>query len=199
MSALRCPLFAPHCAVCLSRVLGGVPAREPDCLIKWFIGFAVIAVGANLLSGFVVAQNWALASAGCLCCGAAGRCAEYRSAAEGALSHNAGSRDHHGRGHPVTDSQNWGPIPAVRSRGPRRDWVMVSLLIGELAYGFADRRAEYVRIGVLASSLLAGSASRGDFPQLEPRLPRPGRNRGTRQRRRRHSRPVRGDHACHDG
>jgi len=30
---------------------------------------------------------------------------------------------------------------------------MVSLLIGELAYGVADRRAEYVRIGVLASSL----------------------------------------------
>jgi hypothetical protein len=34
---------------------------------------------------------------------------------------------------------------------------MVSLLIGELAYGVADRRAEYVRIGVLASSLLAAA------------------------------------------
>jgi hypothetical protein len=34
---------------------------------------------------------------------------------------------------------------------------MVSLLIGELAYGVADRRAEYVRIGVLASSLFAAA------------------------------------------
>ena len=42
---------------------------------------------------------------------------------------------------------------------------MVSLLIGELAYVLADRRAEYVRIGVLASSLLAGSASRGALLQ----------------------------------
>ena len=34
---------------------------------------------------------------------------------------------------------------------------MVSLLIGELAYVLADRRAEYVRIGVLASSLFAAA------------------------------------------
>jgi hypothetical protein len=34
---------------------------------------------------------------------------------------------------------------------------MVSLLIGELAYGVADRCAEYVRIGVLASSLFAAA------------------------------------------
>jgi hypothetical protein len=76
---------------------------------------------------------------------------------------------------------------------------MVSLLIGELAYGVADRRAVVVRSGVLASALLAGSASRRELLQSERRLPRPGRNRGTRQRRRRHSRRVRGEHACHDG
>jgi hypothetical protein len=35
-----------------------VPARSPDRLIKWFLGVAVIAVGANLLSSFVVAQKW---------------------------------------------------------------------------------------------------------------------------------------------
>ena len=37
----------------------GVPARDPDRLIKWFIGVLVIAVGVNLLSSFVVAQTWA--------------------------------------------------------------------------------------------------------------------------------------------
>jgi hypothetical protein len=37
----------------------GVPARDPDRLIKWFIGVVVIGVGVNLLSGFVVTQKWA--------------------------------------------------------------------------------------------------------------------------------------------
>src|SRR5215203_4905527 len=37
----------------------GVPAHHPDRLIKWFIGVVVIAVGVNLLSGFLVAQKWA--------------------------------------------------------------------------------------------------------------------------------------------
>ena len=36
-----------------------VPARDPDRLIKWFIGVVVIGVGVNLLSSFVVAQKWA--------------------------------------------------------------------------------------------------------------------------------------------
>jgi hypothetical protein len=35
----------------------GVPGRDPDRLIMWFIGFVVIGVGVNLLSGFVVAQK----------------------------------------------------------------------------------------------------------------------------------------------
>jgi hypothetical protein len=38
---------------------GRVPAHDPDRLIKWFIGVVVIGVGVNLLSGFVVAQEWA--------------------------------------------------------------------------------------------------------------------------------------------
>jgi hypothetical protein len=38
---------------------GGVPASNPDRLIKWFIGVVVIAVGVNLLSSSVVAQKWA--------------------------------------------------------------------------------------------------------------------------------------------
>jgi hypothetical protein len=37
----------------------GVPARDPDRLIKWFIGIGVLGVGVNLLSGFVVEQKWA--------------------------------------------------------------------------------------------------------------------------------------------
>ena len=37
----------------------GVRARDPDRLIKWFIGVVVMGVGVNLLSGFVVAQQWA--------------------------------------------------------------------------------------------------------------------------------------------
>ena len=37
----------------------GVPARDPDRLIKWFIGVVVMGVGVILLSGFVVEQKWA--------------------------------------------------------------------------------------------------------------------------------------------
>src|SRR5687768_17089475 len=38
---------------------GGVPARDADRWIRWFIGFVVIGVVVNLLSGFVVEQKWA--------------------------------------------------------------------------------------------------------------------------------------------
>jgi hypothetical protein len=52
-------------SVCLKLSLvpdqppGGVPARDADRWIRWFIGFAVIGVVVNLLSGFVVEQKWA--------------------------------------------------------------------------------------------------------------------------------------------
>jgi hypothetical protein len=36
-----------------------VPARDPDRLIKWFIGVVVIAVGVILLTSLVVAEKWA--------------------------------------------------------------------------------------------------------------------------------------------
>jgi hypothetical protein len=42
----------------LDQHSGGVPARDPDRLIKWFIGVVVIGVGVNLLSSFVAAQKW---------------------------------------------------------------------------------------------------------------------------------------------
>ena len=37
---------------------GGVPARHADRLIKWFMGVVVIAVGVNLLSSLLGAQQW---------------------------------------------------------------------------------------------------------------------------------------------
>jgi hypothetical protein len=40
------------------QISGVVPARDPDRLIRWFIGVVVI-VGVNLLSSYVVAQDWA--------------------------------------------------------------------------------------------------------------------------------------------
>jgi hypothetical protein len=43
----------------LDQHSGGVPARDADRLIKWFIGFVVIGVGVNLFSGFVMPQMWA--------------------------------------------------------------------------------------------------------------------------------------------
>jgi hypothetical protein len=36
-----------------------VPARDPDRLIRWFIGAVVTGVGVNLLSSLLVAQKWA--------------------------------------------------------------------------------------------------------------------------------------------
>jgi hypothetical protein len=38
---------------------GGVAARDPDRLIKWFIGAVVTGVAVNLLSSSAVAQKWA--------------------------------------------------------------------------------------------------------------------------------------------
>jgi hypothetical protein len=37
----------------------GLPARDPDRLIKWFVGVVVVGVGVNLVSGFVLEQKWA--------------------------------------------------------------------------------------------------------------------------------------------
>jgi hypothetical protein len=39
------------------RNSGGVAARDPDRLIKWFIGVVVIAVGVNLLSGLLWSRS----------------------------------------------------------------------------------------------------------------------------------------------
>ena len=50
--------FARNFAVWLIGILG-VPARDPDRLIKCFIGILLIAVGVNLLSSFVATQKWA--------------------------------------------------------------------------------------------------------------------------------------------
>jgi hypothetical protein len=41
------------------RNSGALSARDSDCLIKWFIGVLVIAVGVNLLSSLVAPQKWA--------------------------------------------------------------------------------------------------------------------------------------------
>jgi hypothetical protein len=49
----------PKLCVMPEQNSGGVPVREPERLIKWFVGVVVIAVGVNLLSSFVVAQKWA--------------------------------------------------------------------------------------------------------------------------------------------
>jgi hypothetical protein len=43
----------------VNRNFAGVPARDPDRLIKCFIGVLLIAVGVNLLSSFVATQKWA--------------------------------------------------------------------------------------------------------------------------------------------
>jgi len=51
--------FAPRLCGVHEQNSGGVPARNPDRLIKWFIGVVVIGVGVNLLSSWVVAQKWA--------------------------------------------------------------------------------------------------------------------------------------------
>ncbi len=56
--ASRCVGCSKLCGVA-EQNSGGVPARDPDRLIKWFIGVVVIAVGVNLLSSLVVAQKWA--------------------------------------------------------------------------------------------------------------------------------------------
>ena len=43
----------------VDRNFGGVPARHPDRLIKWFIEVVLLGVGVNLLSSYVVPQDWA--------------------------------------------------------------------------------------------------------------------------------------------
>jgi hypothetical protein len=136
---------------------GGLIARNPERLIKWFIAVVVIAVGVNLLSSSVVTHKWAwlppavfvaallvaVPSAGLL------RRERYRTTRAREI---------------ITEGATQSPIP--RTGVPFLLFgvatlagigFMVSLLIGEFAYGVADSRAVYVRIGVLASSLLAAA------------------------------------------
>jgi hypothetical protein len=56
--ARRCLDSCPKLCCVPEQYPRGVPARDPDRLIKWFIGVVVIGVGVNLLSAFVVAQTW---------------------------------------------------------------------------------------------------------------------------------------------
>jgi hypothetical protein len=51
--------FAPKLCGVPQHNSGGVPARDPDRLIKGFISVVVLGVGVNLLSSFVVGQKWA--------------------------------------------------------------------------------------------------------------------------------------------
>jgi hypothetical protein len=59
MSPFDMPRFATKLCCVPAQNGGGVTARDPDPLIKWFIGVVVIGVAVNLLSGFVLAQKWA--------------------------------------------------------------------------------------------------------------------------------------------
>jgi hypothetical protein len=59
MSPFDMPRFAPKLCCVPAQNGGGLTARDPDLLIKWFIAVVVIGVGVNLLSGFVVVQKWA--------------------------------------------------------------------------------------------------------------------------------------------
>jgi len=136
----------------VDRNFGGVPARHPDRLIKWFIEVVLLGVGVNLLSSYVVPQDWAwlpparfvaallvaVPSAGLLdrwplvgshlCCSGSPPCR--------VVSRPCWTMDLGGVAlllGPVTalllgvafllDRWALTPIPAVRSRGPRRDWV----------------------------------------------------------------------------
>jgi hypothetical protein len=83
--------FARNCAVCLSRLLR-VWRPQPRSFDQ------VVHRGRSDCDGSQSAQQFrcgaevGLASGGCLWCGDRGRCAEYWSAAAGALWHTAGSR-----------------------------------------------------------------------------------------------------------
>jgi hypothetical protein len=42
----------------LDQHSGDQSARDPDRLIKWFVGVVVVGVGVELLSSFVLKQKW---------------------------------------------------------------------------------------------------------------------------------------------
>ena len=71
------------------QISAGVPARDSDRLIKWFIGVVVIGVGVNTTKQFRCVAD-GLASAGCLVAALLVAVPSTGSAA-GALWHNAGS------------------------------------------------------------------------------------------------------------
>ena len=78
-----CQVCPRLCGVA-GQTFASVPARDPDRLIKWFIGVVVIAAGVNLLTSLVVAQKWAWLPPGRLCCGPISRCVEFWSSWAGA-------------------------------------------------------------------------------------------------------------------
>ena len=52
-------LLAPRLGTVAEPSSWGVPVRNPDRLIKWFIGVVVLGVGVNLLTRLVVVPKWA--------------------------------------------------------------------------------------------------------------------------------------------
>jgi len=72
------------------QISARVPARDPDRLIKWFIGVVVIGVGVNLLSSFVGAQWWVWLPPAVFVAARLVAVPEYWSSAAGALFHSAG-------------------------------------------------------------------------------------------------------------
>jgi hypothetical protein len=57
--AIKCLDSCPKLWFVPGQNPGGLSAaREPDHLIKWFIGLVVIGMGVNLLGGYVVAEKW---------------------------------------------------------------------------------------------------------------------------------------------
>ena len=84
-----CQVCPRLCGVA-EQTFASVPARDPDRLIKWFIGVVVIASGVNLLTSLVVAQKWAWLPRPSFC-GPISRCVEFWSSAARALWHSAGS------------------------------------------------------------------------------------------------------------
>ena len=86
---MMCQVCPRLCGVA-EQTFASVPARDPDRLIKWFIGVVVIASG-SICSPVWLWRRSGPGFPGRPFCGPISRCVEFWSSAARALWHSAGS------------------------------------------------------------------------------------------------------------
>jgi hypothetical protein len=136
----------------------GVPARDPDRLIRWFIRAVVTGVGVNLLSGSVVTQKWAWLPPAVFAAALLVAVPSTWSSTARALSHNAGARHGFARADRLSGGRGWGSVTGW----PLSVMILSLVYLWEagvmLTWSTLRSRADLDHVALGTACLLLGSA-----------------------------------------